>query len=1348
MNKHLKVSLTLTALSLTTIGLLTSCSASSDLDGLIEQNRVQLQGELRDAIKKAEQELNAAKTEIKALIDSGDKTNADELAKKIAELQESIELAKKTAASGDTAATAALEQKIEEAKNFVSEACAEGLHKARAEFDEMFATQDGALRGYMDEKVAELSSTIELVKNVAEASDAQLKEELMAAVEAVQTDAIQLIESVLQEETAALRVQITEENLMLSDELDQKIVSLNSAIEALQILSEESDEAIRFEVAEAINQAKQETTNAIAQSMNMLSEELTAKIEAGDAASTESIRALIDEMNQSIEAAKKLANDNDAILKDELLIQITVLRADLGFAMEDALELVKSEMKAAMEAGDLANAEAYSAEIANLVAMVAGIEELVAEEDAAVRAELLEAIEATKQALTADLLAKAKELTADFDAKVEATNGNLASAVEQFNATEAALRSLIDEKDAAVYEELDALKVAFAEDLRKAIDDAKAELRGEHEAELIKTASEMAALLDAAKEFATAGDDAVRHDLEIAILNAESSMKVYVKAEIQAALEAFKGELSGDIANLEATMTRVEELLVGMETLENYYKDLGALIETTRQSILNEVQGKIDALAEEMAAQREEILEIVAGGDEQNAEALKEAKAQLEKLIKECQDKISVLANQDSEFHGKIQGIYDELTASIAATRTASMQLADWNAATDDLVQDDGGLDRLKDIFESYEAKKSTYVDGDFVKVEELYADYWVRMIRATSTEDVERLLVAFDTDAAKVRTWPDAIYDALMDVGSSVEEVEYDADGVKLDYVASLLAQAHALNNPDVDAAILAYGEDGVNLEELYATYKAQYISLLKQSNGQGIKDRMDALIGQPVIWTDSNEADSLKMLLLSIRAEYDGWIADPANALENVEGFAETYAQFVAIEERFAALCNAKAEADEINKLIPDYLAGVEANGATWINDHNVNSLKDKAASWIAMYFSGDYALEVENGSANYNLLDHAALAELVDTFDAKVAAFKEEAQKFADAVDAIGEVNLLSWDEINTALGQYGELVLSRDLNDFEYLFDEDGSSPAMYYEILVDKYGEYRILKNSAYNDYVSAYSQVNGLLVTIYDGTKVNGMMAWYDTYGVKDENGAIVFDNGESGSGYVLGNGLVVDAAQYEVAAQMKFDYDLLVSAKNLEIEALKTAIDAIGTVTYGKRDYIASVRNAYNNYLTGANMPGEYFTAEQFAINTELPGYEVSNAETLVLAEELLADLVKQVKNIKDFIATHADYTGYTSFESQAARDSYDKRTSVIESMLEKFYVENNYSYDDAFTQEELDKVHTSRLAVHKYDRTVEMLQYIRKNVRSAFDKTFEDAIGVYNAQESHRWHMLFLQT
>ena len=35
----------------------------------------------------------------------------------------------------------------------------------------------------------------------------------------------------------------------------------------------------------------------------------------------------------------------------------------------------------------------------------------------------------------------------------------------------------------------------------------------------------------------------------------------------------------------------------------------------------------------------------------------------------------------------------------------------------------------------------------------------------------------------------------------------------------------------------------------------------------------------------------------------------------------------------------------------------------------------------------------------------------------------------------------------------------------------------------------------------------------------------------------------------------------------------------------------------------------------------------------------------------------------------------------------------------------------------------------------------TVKMLQYIRNNVRSAFDKTFEDAIGVYKAETEIRW-------
>ncbi len=42
----------------------------------------------------------------------------------------------------------------------------------------------------------------------------------------------------------------------------------------------------------------------------------------------------------------------------------------------------------------------------------------------------------------------------------------------------------------------------------------------------------------------------------------------------------------------------------------------------------------------------------------------------------------------------------------------------------------------------------------------------------------------------------------------------------------------------------------------------------------------------------------------------------------------------------------------------------------------------------------------------------------------------------------------------------------------------------------------------------------------------------------------------------------------------------------------------------------------------------------------------------------------------------------------------------------------------------------------------------TVYMLQYIRTNVRSAFDKTFEDAVGVFFASDQDRWHHIMSTT
>jgi hypothetical protein len=358
--------------------------------------------------------------------------------------------------------------------------------------------------------------------------------------------------------------------------------------------------------------------------------------------------------------------------------------------------------------------------------------------------------------------------------------------------------------------------------------------------------------------------------------------------------------------------------------------------------------------------------------------------------------------------------------------------------------------------------------------------------------------------------------------------------------------------------------------------------------------------------------------------------------------------------------------------------------------------------------MYFADQYAAEIDV-SANWNLVDHTALDELNVLFEEKVAAFKTAAKKFADAVDAVGEVNLMSWDEINTALTEYGNLVLSRDLNDFNYLFDED-DTPATYYNKLVSIYAEYRTLKASAYNDYVTAFGAVDGLVVNIYDGDKVNGIVKWYETYGVFDENGDITFDNGAAGTGYVLGSATTVDTADFLKIATLKADYEALVEAKLAEVDELVTKIDGIGNVTFDRGDYIRKVREAYDAYLAGTKAPGEYLD-EQFAIDTTKTGYEVSNYDVLVDAETKLADLEGKVNTIKNLIAGMKDYDGYSDFVDANDRQTFETYLNVIVAAMDQFKVANSDSLESAFTTEELAKVDTAKLAIVKYDNTVDVM-------------------------------------
>ena len=426
----------------------------------------------------------------------------------------------------------------------------------------------------------------------------------------------------------------------------------------------------------------------------------------------------------------------------------------------------------------------------------------------------------------------------------------------------------------------------------------------------------------------------------------------------------------------------------------------------------------------------------------------------------------------------------------------------------------------------------------------------------------------------------------------------------------------------------------------------------------------------------------------------------------MANVDGFAETYAGFVEAELRYNALVAAKVESTTINNQMEVLYAQIVENGATLANRDALVALNNAYDRWIATYFADEYASEIDT-SANYAMMNHERMTELNEFFNAKVEAFKAAAAVFADAVDEIGEVNLLSWDEINNALTEYGKLVVSKDLNDYNYMFNDQNDTPAHYYDKLVNLYAEYRTLKTAANNDYIAAFTPVDGIVVSIYDADKVAAILNWYETYGVKNTDGSFTFDNGDVGTGYILSSTLIVDAHDYAKIVELKADFDALVEAKLAETADVMAKIDAIGTVTVAREAYIASVRNAYNAWLNGANVSHEFVTG-QYKINLEDDTYVIANYEVLLEAERTLADLKSELSRVHAYIGSLQAAVSYRDFVDADAKDAYCVQLANARGMIAMFIEHNNGSDEGFITEAEYAKLHAGEVATVKFDKAM----------------------------------------
>ncbi len=196
-----------------------------------------------------------------------------------------------------------------------------------------------------------------------------------------------------------------------------------------------------------------------------------------------------------------------------------------------------------------------------------------------------------------------------------------------------------------------------------------------------------------------------------------------------------------------------------------------------------------------------------------------------------------------------------------------------------------------------------------------------------------------------------------------------------------------------------------------------------------------------------------------------------------------------------------------------------------------------------------------------------------------------------------------------------------------------------------------------------------------------------------------------------------------------------KNDYDYVYPANS---EKLYTLFDNIGTLV--RSTGVTVIRSDPNLSKYGASAP--LAIRQRFCDNKILFG-------NIIMLGSLEYDAYQKLKDAGGFgvvpvplyheVDMDSDENYLTSIHNEARPGGIARSTKVFGACTAFL------DYQSTFSTDILNEYYDYNLQYNVVDGnvagTVEMLKYIRNNVRSAFDKTFEDAIGVYNAKESIRW-------
>ena len=745
-------------------------------------------------------------------------------------------------------------------------------------------------------------------------------------------------------------------------------------------------------------------------------------------------------------------------------------------------------------------------------------------------------------------------------------------------------------------------------------------------------------------------------------------------------------EQATKIADLE---TATAALQTAIETKANASDLSDAVADFTAELAKAAAKGDVDAIKTALDAVTATADSALAKADANATaiETLKTSIAAIEAAIAEIETSVEANAADLADAIADMQAAMELLaTKADLEAATAALQAAiDTKAAKEDV---DAAIKDLKDAIAA--------TNGDVEAVETalaaVKATAEAALAKAEAVGDVDALLETIKNVTAlctqlgvQVEGLEDAI-DGMINIDDWNEATEgvseaiielteayiainknyYDAEELAKIEVAYKLAEVsitRAVNVAALAGAVEEFVETveslptvGDKVEAMFDTIEADLATLntyYKAENGKSLLD--DAAVELLAkVTTD----------LAAALAKYDTeFNADrlPDNSLGFVyNACAEALAKY---NDRKVVLDAAKVEADAINDLIAEYTESfIEV---TADNTDKLNALEARIAAWEATNFSGDFADEKANNSANYKLVKHADYKALADNYKTLGLDAAGCLEAFAKSLDF--KVTLLSKADLDNSLTLYNAYTdkCKADGTSLDHKYNDKNG--AYYLDILLTKTADYNALVKEAQEAYDAVYVNLTTSTVTIYDAAAIEAMLGWYAEYGVY-EGETLVF--GEAG--YPLTT--PVTEATYNALLEVKAACKTLVDAKVAEtaaVNALLAALPRAGAVvgyeptfgyvliapcatcggaepycdacadTFGG-DYsdneiklsdeatIAAARAAYDEWLNGTKAP-EGYTADQFKIvGTDLYVIEADEVSNLVDAENYVKDILK----------------------------------------------------------------------------------------------------------------------